>query len=121
MENIDNKIEKLKEYFINPSDQSTIDDMERSIRKNIENEALLEHEIIKSIVESAEKDIEIIDGILANDKSLNDKEAWITRRMLFEKREWIKFYILDRFGSKAVKEKKAIIERKIEEYYNRIK
>lgn len=92
---IDLKLKKLREKYVDKRDQMMIDDIESLLRKKLKQSDFAQNDFAKMIVEDAEKRVVDIDFLLSNDQKLTD----IERARLFAEKEVHKFY-LSRFGSK---------------------
>ena len=107
MSDYQDKIVRLRQIYTKPKDQKKLQRTEKALRKAIVNQELASHVIIKKIIDDARKDIENIDTLLAYDEKLNEKDSEYDRRLLFEKRDWIRNDIINRF---SMKEEKSIQE-----------
>ncbi len=99
----DVKLKKLREIYILPEDQKTIDEVEKKIRSRIAAANLAERPEVKLITEDAQRKIKEINILLAYDEELNSptEEARVKRWGLFKERSIHQFY-LDRFGIKNI-------------------
>jgi len=113
------KIDRLREKYTKPKDIKKLERTEKALRKAIFNQGLADHDVIKEIIKTAQRDIEYINLLLANDQKLNKKEMEFERKILFAKRDWIKHDILNRFGFFNDKSVQETIEKSIDEIEKR--
>lgn len=121
MSDYQEKLNKLKNIYSSKGNQNVINETEKALRRAIFNQALLENEVVQKIIKHSTEDIEAIDIILANDKELNEPGNELERKILFEKREWIQFHIIDRFGCKDDKAIQESIQKRIDAVVKRSK
>lgn len=108
---LQNKIGKLKKRYITPEDRLTISDTEKGLRRKAVEAKLSDNDAVKMIVEEAEKDMQNINLILASDENLEEAQ----RKLLFQKKKVIKYYILDRLSGDRAKQYMATVEKGIDD------
>lgn len=107
------KLLKLKEKYQDADSQKIISSWERSIRQNIAQSGLKDHQVVKQIIKDAEMKIEGINSLLQYDEALTDVE----RKALFKERSVHQFY-LARFDDKHAKKQVEELDRLISEKLN---
>lgn len=115
------KLQKLKNIYTSKANQNLINETEKALRRVIFNQKLLENEVIQKIIDHSIEDIDSINIILANDETLNEPGNELERKLLFEKRNWIQYHIIDRFGCKDDKAIQESIEKRIDAIDKRAK
>lgn len=115
------KLQNIKQIYTLAKDRRSISNTEKALNQAIFKSELLDHDLIKKIVRSAEEDIIAIDLLLANDTTLNEKDKELDRKLLFAEKGWIIEHIIRRFSQ--VENNKIIdtIERSIDAIEKRSK
>ena len=90
------KLKKLREKYLDHEDQQTLDDIEKQLRKKILASKLRENDMVKVIIEDGLKRIDEIGYLLAQDEDLTSEQ----RSKLFQERKAHRFW-LGRFGYDA--------------------
>ena len=119
MDDYSKKLNDLRAIYTQPKDLKKLSDQEKKLRKLIISQELSEDHVIKKIIADAKKDVENIDFLLCNDEKFNEPGMAMERRMLFEKKKWIKHDIIHRFSMEDAKAAQQLIESSIDKTIKR--
>lgn len=119
MQEYEAKLQKLRQYYIQPQDQRRMTEVQIKLNNLIAESNLSEEPVVKEIIKTAYKEIQDIDFLLSYDRKLmfdQDKER--ERIRLFERRDILEEYIIGMLGGDDIKKKikaiKSSIDKRVE-------
>lgn len=104
---------RAREMFLEPDDQKMLDEMEKSIRRDIAQSGLRSDPLIGRIIEEAQNKVSAINTLLTYDEELTD----LQRKSLFKERSVYQFWI-DRFVGPDVSKKMESISKFLDRKVN---